>query len=75
MKDQEQAANPRDQRRREQRRLFWVIAGFLVVVGGLAIALAYGPRAIALGAVCLVAGVGVLGLLWAVLTLIEGWVD
>jgi fatty acid desaturase len=58
-------------RRREQRRLFWVVAAFLVVVGGLAIALVYGPEAVVLGLVCLLAGAGLLGLLWLFLTLIE----
>jgi len=61
----------RTRRQREQRRLFWVVAAFLVVGGGIAIALVYGPRAVALGATCLLAGAGVLGLLWIVLLLIE----
>jgi hypothetical protein len=61
--------------RREQQRLFWVVAGFLVVGGGAAIALAYGSRAVVLGATCLLAGVGILALLWGILLLIERWVD
>jgi len=61
----------RTQRRREQRRLFWVVGVFLVVVGGIAIALVYGPEAVVLGLVCLLAGAGLLGLLWLFLTLIE----
>jgi Na+/proline symporter len=61
----------RAQRRREQRRLFWIVAVFLVVVGGIAIALVYGPPAAMLGLVCLLAGAGVLGLLWLVLLVIE----
>ena len=61
----------RTRRQREQRRLFWVVAAFLVVGGGIAITLVYGPRAVALGATCLLAGAGVLGLLWIVLLLIE----
>ena len=61
----------RAQHRREQRRLFWVVAVFLVVVGGIAIALVYGPEAVVLGLVCLLAGAGLLGLLWLFLTLIE----
>ena len=61
----------RARRRREQRRLFWVVAVFLVVVGGIAIALVYGPEAVVLGLVCLLAGAGLLGLLWLFLTLIE----
>ena len=61
----------RAQRRREQRRLFWIVVAFLVVVGGIAIALVYGPQAAVLGLVCLLAGAGVLGLLWLLLTLME----
>ena len=38
-------SDPRARRRREQRRIFWVVAIFLVVGGGIAIALVYGPRA------------------------------
>jgi fatty acid desaturase len=61
----------RARRRREQRRLFWIVVAFLVVVGGVAIALVYGPEAVVLGLVCLLAGAGLLGLLWLFLTLIE----
>ena len=64
-------SDPRARRRREQRRIFWVVAIFLVVGGGIAIALVYGPRAVLPGATCLLAGAGVLGLLWLVLLLIE----
>lgn len=61
----------RAQRKREQRRLFWIVATFLVVVGSIAIALVYGLPAVVLGLVCLLAGAGVLGLLWLILLLIE----
>jgi hypothetical protein len=61
----------RAQRRREQRRLFWIVAAFLVVGGSIAIALVYGPQAAALGLGCLLAGAGILGLLWLILLLIE----
>ena len=74
MKDE--ANRPTDlraRRRREQRRLFWIVAAFLVVVGGIAIALVYGPEAVVLGLVCLLGGAGLLGLLWLFLTLIEKW--
>jgi len=61
----------RAQRRREQRRLFWIVAAFLVVGGGITIALVYGLPAAALGLGCLLAGAGILGLLWLILLLIE----
>jgi fatty acid desaturase len=74
MSDQNRPTNRRVQRRREQRRLFWIVAGFLVVGGGVAIALAYGSRAVALGAACLVGGVAILALLFGILWLVEQWV-
>jgi hypothetical protein len=74
MSDQDSPSNSRAQRRREQRQLFWLVAGFLVVVGGAVIALAYGSRAVVLGAVCLLTGVGVLAVLWGILLLMERWV-
>jgi len=61
----------RTQRRREQRRLFWIVVAFLVVAGSVTIALVYGPPAAVLGLVCLLAGAGVLSLLWLSLLLIE----
>ena len=72
MKDStDRPAEPRAQRQREQRRLFWVVAAFLVIGGGITIALVYGPQAAALGLGCLLAGIGILGLLWLILTLME----
>lgn len=70
--------NPTDlraQRRREQRRLFWIVAVFLVVVGSIAIGVVYGPSAVPLGLTCLAVGAGALGLLWLILTLIERVID
>jgi fatty acid desaturase len=61
----------RAQRRREQRRLFWIVAAFLIVVGSVAIGVVYGPRAIPFGLTCLAVGAGALGLLWLILTLLE----
>ena len=75
MSDPQEPADPRGRRRREQRRLFWLVVAFLVVGGGAVIALAYGSRAVVLGVSCLLSGVGVLGLLWGVLLLIERWVE
>lgn len=65
----------RAQRRREQRRLFWIVAAFLVVVGSVAIGVAYGPSAVPLGLTCLAVGAGALGLLWLLLTLMERVID
>ena len=61
----------RQQRRREQRRLLWAVIAFLVVGGTVTIALVYGVPAAALGLVCLLAGAGLLALLWLIMLLIE----
>lgn len=63
--------NPRAQRKREQRRLFWIVAAFLVIVGSAVIALVYGLPAAVLGLGCLLTGAGILGLLWLILTVME----
>jgi fatty acid desaturase len=71
MNEEGQPTNRRAERRKEERRLLWAVLLFLVVGGGLVIALAYGPRAVALGVTCLLAGAGILGLLWLILRIIE----
>ena len=65
----------RRHRRREQRRLFWIVAGFLVVVGGVTIGLVYGLESVILGVICLIAGAAVLALLWLILSLMERLVE
>ncbi len=65
------ATDLRAERRREQRKLLGIAAGFLVIVGTLVIALVYGTGPAALGLVCLMAGAAVLLLLWAVLLVSE----
>jgi hypothetical protein len=61
----------RARRASEQRRLFWVVVAFLTIVGGATIALVYGQSAAALGLVCLLAGAGILSILWLILHIIE----
>jgi len=75
MSEQTKTTNPRARRRREQRRLLFLVAGFLLVVGGAIIALVYGSRAVVLGTICLLTGVGFLTLLWGLLVLVERWVE
>jgi len=75
MKGNGKPTDLRGQRRREQRRLFWIVAIFLVVVGSIAIGVAYGPSAVPLGLTCLAVGAGAVGLLWLILTLMEKLVD
>jgi Mn2+/Fe2+ NRAMP family transporter len=71
MSGQNRFSDFRQQRQREQRRLFWMVLAFLVIGGTITIALVYGPPAAVLGLVCLLAGAGVLILLWLILLLIE----
>ncbi len=63
----------RRERRRTDRNLALAVVIFLVGVGGTLIALIYGGGAAALGLVCLLAGAGLFGLLWLILTLMERW--
>ncbi len=59
--------------RREDRRLVLVIVIFVILVGGAAIGLVYGWQTAAYGAVCLLGGAGLFGLLWLILSLVERW--
>ena len=61
----------RARRRREQRRLLWLVVAFLVVAGTAVIALVYGLPAAGIGLVCLLAGASTLILLWLILLLLE----
>ena len=60
-------------RRREDQQLVVVVMTFLVVVGGSAIGLVYGWQTAVLGAVWLLGGAAVIGLLWLILSLVERW--
>jgi hypothetical protein len=60
-------------RRREDLRLVLVVMAFLVVVGGVAIGIVYGWSNAAAGALCLLGGAAVLGLVWLILILVERW--
>ena len=69
--DPERPTDSRSRNRSEQRRLFRAVLVFLVVVGGILIAFVYGATAAALGMVLLLAGAGILVLLWQLLVLME----
>jgi fatty acid desaturase len=77
--DQPTATHPatdyRAYRRKSDRNLALAVVIFLVGVGGAAIALVYGGGAAALGLVCLLAGAGLFGLIWLILTLIGRWAE
>jgi len=66
-------ADTRALRRREDRQLIVVVMAFLVVVGGAAIGIVYGWQTAVLGAVWLLGGAAVMGLLWLILSLVERW--
>ena len=59
--------------RRTDRNLALAVVIFLVGVGGALIALIYGNSALILGLTCLLAGSGLFGLLWLILTLLGRW--
>ena len=61
----------RKHRRLEDRRLVVVIILFIVIVGGIAIGLVYGWGLAAAGAVCLIGGAALFGLLWLLLSVVE----
>lgn len=60
-------------RRQTDRRLALAVVIFLLGVGGALIGVIYGAGAAALGLVCLAFGVGLFGLIWGILTLLERW--
>jgi hypothetical protein len=64
----------RGYRRETERRLAVAVVLFLLLVGSGLIAIIYRPSAGILAFMCLLGGVGIIALLWLVLTLIEGWV-
>jgi len=61
-------------RRETDRKLAVVVVLFLLVVGTGLIAIIYRPTAGILAFICLLGGVGIIALLWILLSLIERWV-
>jgi hypothetical protein len=62
-------------RRRTDRNVALAVVLSLVGGGGTAIALVYGGGAAILGLACLLAGAGLLGVVWLILTLLERWAN
>jgi hypothetical protein len=60
-------------RRKSDRNLAWAVVLFLVGVGGALIAFIYGVGPAVLGIACLLAGAGLFGLIWLILTLMQKW--
>ena len=67
--------NYRKTRRQQERTLFLLVIGVLVVGGAGLIGLIWGLREALQGLVCLLAGAGLIGGLWLLLSLIQKWVD
>ncbi len=65
----------RSLRKRTDRNLALAVVIFLVGVGGALIGAIYGGSALILGLTCLLAGAGLFGLVWLILTLIERWTE
>ena len=62
-------------RRQTERRLLYAVLAVLVLVGGGLITLIWGPGAGFSGLVCLLAGAGLIAVLWLLLTAIERWTE
>ena len=63
----------RAMRRRNDRALFLAVIAVLLVVGGGLIYIIYGTGALITGLACLLFGVGILLLLWLIMSAIERW--
>lgn len=73
-----QAAPPTDyrqNRRRQEKNLLYLVIIVLVGVGATLIGLIWGGQAALLGGACLVGGAILIGGLWLLLSLIQKWVD
>lgn len=70
-----QPTDYRARRRRDDRALFLAVIAVLLVVGGGLIYLIYGAGAFITGLACLLFGVGLLALLWLIMTGIERWAN
>lgn len=62
-------------RRRNDRALFLAVIAVLLVVGGGLIYIIYGTGALITGLACLLFGVGILLLLWLIMSAIERWAN
>ena len=65
----------RAMRRRNDRALFLDVIAVLLVVGGGLIYIIYGTGALITGLACLLFGVGILLLLWLIMSAIERWAN
>ena len=73
--DQRPPTDYRARRRQDDRRMLLAVVAFLLLVGGGLIYAIYGAGALITGLACLLFGVGLLLLLWLILTAIERWAN
>ncbi len=66
-------SNPRQERKKAEQRLIFVIAFTLIVIGGLLIAWVYDWVALLTALPCLIAGSGAVFLLFGVMNGLEKW--
>lgn len=62
-------------RRKDDRTLFVAVIALLLIVGGGLIFVIYGAGALITGLACLLAGAGLLALLWLIMSGIERWAN
>ncbi len=65
----------RQNRRRQEKNLLYLVIFVLVGVGTTLIGLIWGMQAALLGGACLLGGAILIGGLWLLLSLIQKWVD
>jgi protein-S-isoprenylcysteine O-methyltransferase Ste14 len=65
----------RARRRQDDRALFAAVIAVLLVAGGGLIFVIYGAGAFVTGLACLLVGVGLLALLWLIISAIERWAN
>jgi len=73
--DQRPPTDYRARRRQDDRRMLLAVVAFLLLVGGGLIYAIYGAGALITGLACLLFGVGLLLLLWLILTAIQRWAN
>jgi hypothetical protein len=73
VKRKDRSFSPARYRRQTQARLVFGGALILMVVGGGLVWVIYGSSAAITAVLCLLAAVGIFGLLWLVLSLLERW--
>lgn len=67
--------NPRQQAERQERSLLLAVIAFLLIVGGALIYALYGGGGLVTALACLLPGVGMLVLLWLVVSALGWWAN